>query len=476
MMLPARTFVSALLIAAPVAVLAVALVDRVRDRDMHLALSRVVTSQLNGQVRERCESDPKWFLTGPLEGRPPNGIFISPNPDALEPRPKPSNQGFDLFAYDEQFIGSSSAAPRFPNEFRRELQRSALPVFGTYETDDGAGIAMAVHTGWLNGPCAYFMGRMAPPPDAMAQRVRVAAGTFVVTLLAALAAGLPLVRRVRRLAVLARASAASDYATVALDGRKDELNGVTFVYNDAATELKLRKARIDDLESGLRRFVRSTDEEIAEPLRALEAKLAGGADPREALVDSHALSARVENLIAAARLRMTGGIAEPVPIDLSALLRRVVVSHEPLARASGVSLETVIEAAPVMIDGDERLIARAVANVIDNAIRYNRPGGRVRIAIVAGDGGRSWRLSVVDNGPGVSDELFKGLTAVRRFRGDEGRNRRPGAPGLGLAVAREIADRFGMSLDLSRPSAGGFEAAFAPRAPAGSAPADSAPV
>jgi signal transduction histidine kinase len=58
----------------------------------------------------------------------------------------------------------------------------------------------------------------------------------------------------------------------------------------------------------------------------------------------------------------------------------------------------------------------------------------------------------------VSDEHFRGLTAIRRFRGDEGRNRRPGGPGLGLAVAREVCDRFGLKLDLSRPATGGFEA------------------
>ena len=54
---------------------------------MELALSRVVTSQVNEQVRERCESDPRWFLTGPLEGRPKRGDPVNPDPE-LQPRPK----------------------------------------------------------------------------------------------------------------------------------------------------------------------------------------------------------------------------------------------------------------------------------------------------------------------------------------------------------------------------------------------------
>jgi len=475
MMLPARTLIGAAIVAAPVAVIAVLAVDGVRDRDARLALSRVVTSQVNAQVRERCESDPRWFFTGPLEGRPPNGVFINPNPDALEPRPRATKQGFELFAYDEQFIGSSTAAPRFPNEFRRALQSSSSPVIGTYEPEDGGtGIAMAVHTGWLGGPCAYFMGRIAPMPGRTGDRVRVAASTFALTFLAALVASLPLLLRVRRLSRLARESAASDYSTVALDGHKDELNAVSFVFNDAGTELKLRKSRIEDLEAGLRRFVRSTEEEIAEPLRALETKLADSAgDSRGALVDAHVLSARVENLIAAARLRMTGGVeAAATPVDLTALVQRVVAAHDPLARACSISLEATSDDTPVTVRGDERLIARAVANIIDNAIFHNRPGGRAVVTLVAGRGDRSFRLSVVDNGPGMSEDQYKGLTAVRRFRGDEGRNRRPGAPGLGLAVAREVADRFGLSLDLSRPPDGGFEAAFTVNPlTAGSAPA-----
>ena len=55
---------------------------------------------------------------------------------------------------------------------------------------------------------------------------------------------------------------------------------------------------------------------------------------------------------------------------------------------------------------------------------------------------------MADNGPGVTDELYRGLTAVRRFRGDEARNRRPDSPASGLPVTREIADRLGLQLEL----------------------------
>ena len=67
------------------------------------------------------------------------------------------------------------------------------------------------------------------------------------------------------------------------------------------------------------------------------------------------------------------------------------------------------------------------------------------------------------DGPGVSDEEYEGLTANKRFRGDESRSRRPGGRGLGLAVAREVADRHGLYMDIRRPSTGGIEVEFGVR-------------
>jgi signal transduction histidine kinase len=87
----------------------------------------------------------------------------------------------------------------------------------------------------------------------------------------------------------------------------------------------------------------------------------------------------------------------------------------------------------------------------------------VRVNLHAYDRGQRFKLLIADNGPGVADEDFEGLTANKRFRGDESRARRPGGRGLGLAVAREVADRFGMQFDLRRPSTGGLEAEFATR-------------
>jgi signal transduction histidine kinase len=71
-----------------------------------------------------------------------------------------------------------------------------------------------------------------------------------------------------------------------------------------------------------------------------------------------------------------------------------------------------------------------------------------------------FRLWVTDTGASIDDESFRTLATPKRFRGDEGWNRRPGGRGLGLTMAQEAADRSGMTLDLKRPGAGGLEVEF----------------
>ena len=143
MMLRARMLVMSLLVALPPALLVTYVIGLGRAADQQLALERVVLSQINAQVRERCESDPTWFLTGPLEGRPAGGVFVETSPDQLPPRPKVTAQPFELFAYDEAFVGSSSGSARFPPDFKRALRSDPVPVSAAYPTASGTGVQMA---------------------------------------------------------------------------------------------------------------------------------------------------------------------------------------------------------------------------------------------------------------------------------------------------------------------------------------------
>jgi signal transduction histidine kinase len=224
-----------------------------------------------------------------------------------------------------------------------------------------------------------------------------------------------------------------------------------------------------DREELLRRYVDHTSLEVGEPLAALELQLGRmlaekpDRDLVAALKETHRLSMAVRNQAAVIRLR---GISEETPresVNLATAVAHVAESRRSLAKAAGVTIDTSRATDPVSIPADEPLIVQAIANVVDNAILYNRAGGSVRVELHAYDHGERFKLIVADTGPGVSDEEFAGLTANKRFRGDESRTRRPGGRGLGLAMAREVADRFGLQFDLRRPTSGGLEAEFATR-------------
>jgi len=465
MMLRTRAVVTSLIVALPAAAVVAWVVDRTRAADLETALVRVVSSQINDQVRERCESDPTWFFTGPQDGRPTGGVFVPTQSDQLEPRPRPEPQPFELFAYGENFGGSSPAAPRFPNELRVAMRQAARPAVISYDSERGTGLQVAVPTGWTGSVCMYFLGRMEPPPGQTRHRILTMLGLFVVTFLAAWATTVPINWRIRRLATDARESVDGGFTAIAPDQHQDELSSLTFVLNDSSQAVRERRARIDDLDDSLRRFVQATEHDVAHPLALLEghlAKVVTSPEPtrddlREALRQAHLLSGEIDNLMAASRLKMLPQAPPRAPLDLSAVVRRVVDRHAPMADAGQVNLRVAMPEAPVIVAGDAPLIERAIANIVDNAVRYNRSGGGVDVTLQVSDAEARFRLFVVDSGPGVSEEHFRGLTAVRRFRGDESRNRRPNAPGMGIALAREVCDRYGLQLDLKRPAAGGFE-------------------
>jgi signal transduction histidine kinase len=462
-----RVAITSLIVAVPAALVLFVAINSIRSRDQSIALERFVTSQLNEQVRERCESDPTWFLTGPLDGRPKPGEPPNPNPDALPPRPKVVERPFELFAFDEDFMGSSPATPRFPNDLRFALRQSSAPVIAPFETKDGTGVQMAVWTGWITGPCAVFLGRLRPEPNGTLQKLALFGGLFVVCYGIAIAAVGPTVRRVRRLAGDAREAAREGHASIAPDRSRDELSSVAFVYNEVAKELHLRTAEGKDREEALRRFFTDAMVEVARPLDAVAARVgvlemsghvpaAARDDLRRAVRETHDLAARLNNLALAAELRARRAPANVETIDLDTLVTRVVSRHEAFARTADVTVRAEVPGSPVLVEVEQALVDQAIGNLVDNAIRHNRPGGHVTVVLRSpGDGRLS--LKVIDDGPGIGEEEFKGLTAIRRFRGDEGRDRRPGVPGLGLAVAREVIERLGWRLDLARPSGGGFE-------------------
>ena len=465
-----KFLIAGVLVALPVSALIVIIVGSLRAKDQATAIQRIVDAQTTQHAKEMCEADPNWFLAGPREAPPSALERQMPDADVRLPRPSTAELPLEFYAYSEQYEGSSTAAPRFPPELRNALRfTDARSAVAPFPTRDGDGVQMAHLTGWSPGPCAVLLFRLRPYPHQLWQAAGLFAAVFLGCMVVAAVVAGPMIFSITRLARVTRESARNDYAEKAPVYGRDEISSLGAMFNEIGADIRRRITDSRDREEALRRYVAEVTDGVGTPLADLEGEIAR-LDPRsanaaEARADlarrAHALSAKLLNLAAVTRLRETRERLPRDPVDMNALVTRVVGERAALASAVGVTMTTALPPAPAVIAGDAILFERAIANLVDNAIVYNRPGGRVTVEVAHYDGKGRFSLRVSDTGAGVTDEEFKGLTAIRRFRGDEGRERRPGVPGLGLAIAREVAERFGYGLELRRPPAGGFEAEFA---------------
>jgi heavy metal sensor kinase len=132
------------------------------------------------------------------------------------------------------------------------------------------------------------------------------------------------------------------------------------------------------------------------------------------------------------------------PLDLSDLLPAIAAQVAPLAvaRAQTVALAPL---PPLTVLGNEDQLIRLILNLLDNALCYTPPGGR--IALDGGLDGANVTIRVSDSGPGIAPEHLPRLFD-RFFRGDRSRGRAQGGSGLGLAIAQSIAQSHGGRIDV----------------------------
>lgn len=248
-------------------------------------------------------------------------------------------------------------------------------------------------------------------------------------------------RPLRTLTATAREISATNLdRRLGLADRKDE-------YGELAETLDDLFARLGMAFDSQRRFVANASHELRTPLTAERALLqvaladpdAGTEDLRRACTEVLALGRRQEKLIDAllALASSEQGVERRVPFDLGALVAEAVDARQDEAAAGGIRLTSTISAAPVV--GDPNLVGSLVANLLDNALRHNVPGGRVEVKV----GGRT--LSVGNDGPVVPAAEIDGLfEPFRQLSGDRIGN--TGGHGLGLAIVRAIADAHGAEL------------------------------
>ncbi|CAG0993927.1 MAG: HAMP domain-containing histidine kinase [Rhizobiaceae bacterium] len=234
------------------------------------------------------------------------------------------------------------------------------------------------------------------------------------------------------------------------------VSGAGDEFDRLSENLNAMLTRIASLNEGLRQVSDNIAHDLKTPLTRLrnraEAALAGARDSaeyREALegtiAESDQLIRTFNAILMISRLEAGYSTEATAKVDLAELVLDVVELYEPAAEEVGVVLEAET-AGPAAVDGNRELIAQALSNVVDNAIKYSAGAEtpRVRVRLVREEAGL--RLSVDDNGPGIPDAADRQRATERFVRLEKSRSQ-PGS-GLGLSLAKAVMRFHGGRLDL----------------------------
>jgi signal transduction histidine kinase len=207
--------------------------------------------------------------------------------------------------------------------------------------------------------------------------------------------------------------------------------------------------------SGMRLATDSLAHDLRGPLTRLRGRIElaliaapDAARDREALVSvlgqADAALTTFESLLKIAAAESGIAATELKPLDLGALARDAAELYEPVAEERGVRLTAATDNQAPHVAAQRELLAQAVTNLLDNAVKHTPAGGEIVVRVVAA--GSSVLLVVADSGPGIAASDRERV--LERFVRLEESRSTPGS-GLGLSLVAAVARLHGATLDLA---------------------------
>ena len=215
-------------------------------------------------------------------------------------------------------------------------------------------------------------------------------------------------------------------------------------------EEALREAdrRKDEFLAMLAHELRNPLAPIRNAVDFLELKSSGDADLRWAreIIDRRLaqLTRLVDDLLDVSRITRNKIALRSERVLLSTVLEQAIETSRPLIEAGAHLLQVSTPGRPLFVYGDRTRLSQVLSNLLNNAAKYTRPGGRIELTVEHAEG--LVAIRVRDNGVGLSPEM---LTAVFDLftQADTSLERSQGGLGIGLTVARRLAEMHGGAID-----------------------------
>lgn len=371
-------------------------------------ITRRINFRTKGPIFYLLQAPSRRVVVGNLPGMPPVNGAIDFEPDQPQPeidpdRPseRPKLTGFGLTLPDGSFLLVAQDANRLV-----DMQRAIIRAF---VWSGGLTLVLAIAGGALLG--SNFL------------------------------------RRIDTITRTSRAIMEGDLsARIPVRGTHDEIDQLV-------ASLNAMLARIQQLMDGLRQVSSDIAHDLRTPLGRLRQRLEDARERATTTADYSAATdaaieeadALLETFSALLRIAQVEAGAQKsafAPFDVSALLKSLGETYQPVAEDSDRTLEVQVEPGATLT-GDRQLMAQLVSNLLENALRHTPEGTNVSLGLHRqGDG---FAIEVADNGPGIPDSEHDKVFD-RFYRLD--RSRSTSGSGLGLAMVKAIAGLHGLTIRL----------------------------
>lgn len=407
--------------------------DNVIDSEIGVLADLFSTSgpgMLTRVIRQRTawSDDAIYMLIGA-----PSGAVLAGNLTALPPEALTAEGDFFNFKFEKPLV---DAAGREVGVQQREARGKMMRFRAAADAEQSYLVVVA-----RDVASREFLRQRSQSVVTRAALVTIAFGVVI-----GLIFSRSLLRRVEVVNKTSRAIRAGDLSQrIPTTGAGDELD-------DLGENLNSMLDQIERLMAGMRDVSDNIAHDLRSPLTRIRNRLSdalnGGQQAKDEALratidDSEKLLATFNALLSIARIQSGEGAGVLKPIDLVAIAEEMAELYEPAAQDAGFDFRLITAPTPT-VKGSRELVSQAVANFLDNALKYAEGGTRIELKVEPTKSGGAM-LSVSDDGPGVKpedrDRIFERFVRLEASRSTPG-------SGLGLSLVSAIARAHGARLEL----------------------------